>query len=395
MGRRDHDDRPSIEVWGAPEPADDAPTRVEVTPRRPPWRTIGVLALVAVVLGALLMLDGPGPSGDDATDEAAEERTTTTRTRQTTSSTTPSSSTTTSTLPPGPVLGRTVGATVAFVSGGPGAGLPYVDLDTGAMGELDLGDGEAWSAVAVRGGVVVPTMRGVQYVPLTGEPVDLHQGPALVVSSGTPDAVWVLEGRGPSPAAARLVDLSGRLLVGPLQPAGWVSHGAPDGVVHRRGGRVYLTDEDGTRAVGVGEVFSRSGRWLGLETCDEIGRCALERIDLVSLERTSYGPSAGDGSPWWVEPSPDGELAVVVVATDPTGPELRVVEAGGAVRWDGEHPTIAASDAAWLPDGSGFVVLDEGQVRGLLVAVPVDGVVVEPLPIPSGRSAERVLVIPH
>gem|GEM_PF-4808035 len=396
MGRRDRDDRPPIELWGVPERSAEAETRVRVAPGRRPWRSLAVVALLGVAVAAVLTLDGGDAPQGGRTGKAAERedpdegRTTTTRPRSTTTSTT------TSTLPPGPVLGHPVGATVVFVGAGPGGGWNWVDLDTGAMGEVDLGTRDAYAVVPVRGGLVVSTGSSVRYVPLTGEPVELQAGSAQVVPTERPDAVWLVEESGQEAGPARLVDLTGRVLRGPLDPRGWVSHGTSEGLVHQRGGRIYLTDGAGTRAIGTGDARSRGGRWLVAETCDDLGRCGLERFDLLGEERPrSFGPTAGDGSLWWTEPSPTGDLAVLVTASDHSDATLSVVALGGEVRWEAAGSGVAASEAGWLPDGSGFVALDRGRAGGVLVSVRGDGVIVEPLPSLSIRSAERILVVPH
>ncbi len=113
MGRRDRDERPSIDVVGA----EGSITSVQHVTTRPPGgprRGLRGLLVGAVVVGLLLAgltlgddTDG-GPTEGQAL--AGDEEPTTTTTRRRTTTTRPRSSTTTSTVPPGPVLaGQPVG----------------------------------------------------------------------------------------------------------------------------------------------------------------------------------------------------------------------------------------------------------------------------------------------
>lgn len=392
MGRRGRDERPAVDPWEASE-APPETTQVEPGAGRRRWRSGALLAVVALALGVLLALDGSGGgrdderAGDGADEDAAADRTTTTRRLTTTS-------TTVSILPPGPVLGRPVGATLVFAEPEQER-WTYLDLDTGAMGELEVGPAEPSAVVPVRRGVVVPEPSQLRFVRLIGEPVPIFGADAEALPSSTPDAVWVTSS-GTRAASAVLVDLAGRVLQGPLELGHPLVHGSDNGVAYERGGQIYLTDSSGTRAVATGSVRSRSGPWLVAESCDDVGRCVVERTDLLSGERADYGPSAGDGSLWWVVPSPDGSLAVLVTAPDFAQPQLSLVEVGGEVRWDGQEVSIAADDVAWLPDGSGFVALDRVQARAVIVTVPGDNVVViERLPMLSTPLLGRILVVPH
>lgn len=407
MGRRDEDDRPPVELWGAPEPPPET-TRVEVAPDRRRWRTLGLLAVVAVVLGGLLTLDGSGDGPDDeaaeSKDEAdggedgASDRTTTTRRTGTTTT----SSTTTSTLPPGPVLGRPLGATLVFVGAGPRQAWTYLNLDTGAMGELDVRSSDAYDAIAVRGGVVARSSGGLRFVPADGGPsTDLGVGSGYLLPTTTIDAVWVAEETSYGLGPLRLVDLRGRVLMGPLEvPGGWASYGTSEGVVHQNGGRIFLSDGERSRSVGVGSVLGVEGRWLLVHVCGEDARCHLVRLDPLSGEQVTIAPWQGADMTWALL-APGGELVALSTFRPPDeaggGGVQRVEVLGPEPGWEWALEDRDVDElGGWLPDASGLVVINRGRTTARVIRVePGLDPWIEELPTGAVRSFERVLVVPH
>jgi len=398
MGRRDRDERPPVEVWGAEPVAPGDLQRVEIRPGRVRWAP-ALAVLLILVLGAAALVSGGGgdsvkeeraaDSGGDPADEgAADGSTSTTRRTERT--------TTTTTLPPVPgvpIFEEPVGASLLLAGGGSSWSL--LDLDTGeARPFADEGfPPDAYSVVPVQGGVVAQWPGGAQYQPLRGEPVLLRRGGDQVLSSGAPDSVWV-GGMGQGDwSELTLVDLTGRVLSGPLIVPGWAQAATIEGALFERGGRVYLHTAEGSRFVSEGTLVATAGTMVVVATCDEAARCEHEAVDTISGARQTFGPSPTEMQ-GWASLSPDGRHLAVVTNTG-GGSRLRVVGAGGDVAWETEEVSIDGP-LAWLPGDGGVMTTDYAVAGAVRYHLGRDGRVhrdeVEGL---AHRSVEQVIVIPH
>jgi len=251
---------------------------------------------------------------------------------------------------------------------------------------------DAYSAVPVHGGVVVPRGGVAVYVPLPeGEHVEL--GPAdQIVSAGVSDAVWLVRfgdpsGGGAEPAA-RLVGLDGGVRATVVVPQLTYATGAtPDGIVFMAGGRTYLARPEGVQQLGAGETLSVAGPFVALLTCDERADCAPEVIDTrTGRRRSAPGRQPQVGISALV--SPTGALAV---AQHEQERGLWVYDASGRLVGTGAG-YFADLSMRWLPDGSGLVAgtqqlsIVRPDASGGLIREPIPGVDVQ---------ADLVFVIPR
>ena len=392
MGRRHRDERPPVELWGVEAGAEGEVQRVEVAPGGPRWVPV-VASLVVVLLVASALLsygdDGAG-DGERAAEEDEGPGASSSTTRR------PSTSTTT-TLPPVPgvpALGQPVGASLLFAGGG--ATWSLLDLDTGEVrpfgDERDSAD--PYSAVAVRGGVAVLSVVGVEYRPLRGPPVLLQRGAEALIPSGSPDSVWVgTVGTGDAWWELTLRDVAGHVVAGPLIVPTWVHTATTVGPIFERGGRVYLHTAEGSRFLAVGSVLTASGTEVVVLTCDEGASCRYEAVDPTSGIRRTFGPADGENMSS-VALSPDGRQLALASYVDGRS-RLRVVAEGGATLWQADGVYIDAS-MAWLPGDLGIITTGytvAGAVRHHLGA---DGFVrSDRLAGLADEAVERVLLIPH
>lgn len=395
MARRRVDPRPPVEVWAEGEPPERDVQRVEVGGGRGRRGSMVALAALALlVVGGLLLGGGDDSSRDGASQDDDESSTTLPRSTSTTRQrpTTTSSTSTTAVL--GPILPVQTGAAVLAWSDATGR-WTWLDLDTGLLRPVEVRSDDAYSAVPVRGGVVVQQDGEAAFVPLPeGEQVEL--GPSdQVVSTGLPDAVWLVRigtGRGlpgGSETTARLVGLDGEIRVTVAVPQLAYAAGATaDGLVFTAGGRTYLAGAEGVRPLGVGDTLSVADPFVVLLACDERAECAPEVINTrTGRRRTLRGVSSPHPYSVSVIVSSAGEVAVAQ-HEDERG--LSVYDTSGRIvgRSAGY---LADVSVRWLPGGAGLVAAGRplSIVRpdgaGGLVSQLIQGV---------RLSADLVLVIP-
>lgn len=401
MGRRDQDPRPPVELWGVEATPADAPTTIQVGgrhSRRTPL--IAVVAAVALVAGGLAL-------GGDDDDERAdvpprEERdnrqrtelkppagaTSTTRRPTTTT-------TTTTTLPAGPVLPVPTGA--ALLLAGTGTGWTWLDLDSGRRLDVDVGTRDPYGLVPVSGGFVGLSGSTAEYHPLpTGIPVSL--GPAdQVLSSGSPDTVWLLRTTfdGPTMAGveAILVDLDGNQRGDTVTlPAAYPIGGTDRGLVFSRGGRTYVGEASGIRPLALGDALRINRTSVVVLSCDDQAVCAPEIVDIASGSSRRLAPI----------PNPY-EMGIVVLLSDDG--DLAVGSYQERLQslqlYDAEGRAVGAVDVSpqgeprWLPNGMGLVAMSidgRGVVR---ISLADGGVVEEPIVALGREFAEFLYVIPR
>jgi hypothetical protein len=386
-----------VEVWGADVPPEGELQRIEVgggRSRRVP--AVAVVALAALVVAGLVL----GGGDDDPTSAPPQDRaSSTTLERASTSTTRPRSSTTSSTSTTavlGPILPQATGGALVIPDQS-SRWWTWLDLDSGMRREVDvrLGVDDAYSAVPVRGGLVLPRGGNAAFMPLPeGEPVDL--GPAdQVVSAGLPDSVWLLRSGsgsglpGESGTVARLVGLDGSIRATVAVPQLSYAFGATaEGLIFSAGGRAYLAGPDGVEQLGVGEVLSVTDPYVALLTCDEEVRCAPELLDTRTGQRRSL-PAIPYPYPYGVSVliAPDGRVAVI--RYDQVE-ELTVYAASGNVVGSAEG-SLANGNVRWLPGDSGLVTAQPLSIvrpdgAGGLVRVAIEGA--------DDLRADLVLVIP-
>ena len=343
--RRDRDGPPPIEPWGAaPEP--DGFQRVQ---RRGSPRVAVAIALAIVALVAAgLALDG------GSTEPGAVETSTTTTTRRTTTRPATTRPTTTTTFPVGPVLQPVVEGTL--VLGSTGNAWTWIDLATGEHGEVEVDTVDAWSAVAVRGGIVTIEQREAVFHPVpTGDPVSL--GTAYQVFAGDDGThVWLWPSEGSEPEVrATLVDLAGRVLDDVVVPQPWVNGSTAGGLVFNAGGRVYLARPDGIRAITRGEVHGVGPGGIVVRTCADDGRCEFRRFDAVRGTETVLELGSDPAFGMDVTVAADGRMVAV-----PYGPDESLGVQAFAP--DGRSLGMVTDDSlqgrpVWLPGDAGLLLV--------------------------------------
>jgi hypothetical protein len=405
MGRRDRDERPPVELWSAPaEPAPEV-QRVALAPPRRGGRRGAVVAAIVLGLLGLGALTSGGEDDPEAVTDVEQERDNSARNelkpepataKRTTTTTRP---TTTTTIAPGAVLGAPVGADVVLAGTNTWT---WLDLDTGERRDLLMGPaGDAFTAVAVRGGVVVSWLGRVEYIPVPdGEGRELLPGAISAVSSGDPDSVWLLS---EPPAMERrrlvatLVDLTGEVLMGPIDVSSrWIGDATTDGVLFQRAGRTYVATEDGPQVVAVGDLFGSTADAAVVYTCDDEVRCGIELIDTTTGERTAVPVDADPYDNWFeVVPGPEPDRLAIVEQGD-RGSVVAFVD--GGVRQECDVPISSfrgEGQVRWLPGDLGVLVLG-GPTGVIRCHVGADGLVQsEPVAAFDGRRGDVLFVIPR
>lgn len=351
-------------------------------------RPLLLAGVVVALLGAGLVLgqgdpQAPGGSEDRAGEPSTDRSSTTTTTR-------PRPTTTSTTAVPVPIL---PGSGVQLVVSGRPGRAELLDLDTGVTSVIELGPfAEIFDLLPVGGGVVAMLGGEATYLPLpTGEPVPLGEASYLLPAG--PDAVWLMVGDDPydRTSHARLVDLQGAPLAGPIRPpSGWIAGAWDEGLIVQAGGRIYAIDLDGDIApIAAGEVLGVSEGRLVARVCDDTASCDLtvwradlrgrQEIRTTSADRLGYfGVS--------VVVQPDGDRAAFM-SYGPEGSTLSILDlAGGPPIVVDEIGEI--SDVAWLPRDLGLVAVERGEL--LHVRLDGDRASVDVL---RDRGAEFVAVI--
>jgi hypothetical protein len=406
VGRGRPDERPEIEVLGADRGLVSTETVTTGGPRPGRARRFGLvgLAVLGLLVAGQALDDGDRPSDGEPSDGAlAEDRpgepaSTTSRPRGTT--TLP---TTTTTLPAGPPLGGPVEGTLLVY----GSGVPRwtaVDLATGARREVRLPGDNPYGALAVRGGVVITTVSsrglGATFYDLSeDEPEGVYLGPGdYSLPSRRSDQVWVVagadrfEGEPPSgPITASLVDLTGAVVRTIEVEVGIEVLGVSDaGVIGTRGGRLYVTDESGARALADGVPQAVAAGRAVVEACDDQARCELRLLDVDSGTSRPLGPAASATYGMALSPGPDGLVAVSEYDGSSGAARLRLLLPDGTESSALPLPAVNGLPG-WLPDGSGLVVADERRVG---VVRWVDGELrLERVERLADLAAELVLVV--
>ena len=395
-----------MEVWGADAGPGEMPVRIEVGgrgSRRTPL--LMVVAAAALVVGGLAL----GGGGDDGGGERGlprEERdnrlrddlkppavgATTTTPRATSTST----SSTTTTLLTGPVLPVQTGA--ALLLSDTSTRWTWLDLDSGLVREVVVRVDDPYAVHPVRGGIVALRGETAEFQPLPdGEVVRLGRADQLL-SSGSPDTLWLVRTAfdGPSleGSEAVLVDLQGNERSGIVHlPASYPVSATERGLVFSRGGRTYLAEESGIRPLALGEALGSNGSSVVVLACDDEAACAPEIVDVATGRAVRLAPI----------PNPF-ELGVSVLLSD-TGDRLAIVTYYGSGQslaiYDLNGRVIAGIvDLAvqnlprWLPDDLGLVarVVGSGVAR---ISIADGGAVVEPISALDGQFGDFVYVIPR
>ena len=388
-----------MEVWGAEASPTEPTQHVEVGGRGS--RRVPILALAAVaalVLAGILLDDGDdaatsgGPRDEhDGTTPAKSERSTTSTTRPRATTT----SSTSTTLVLGPLLPSPIGASLLVTR--QTDPWPFVDLDTGLRQDVRSGTPDPYSAVPVRGGIVVAGRGTTSFVyqPLPeGDPVELGEA-GQVVASGLPDAVWLVSGAfdvgDDGGATAQLVGLDGQVRRTVSTSAlTWPLGGTPEGLVFMAGGRTFLATEDGVHLLANGEALAVAGAFVVVLTCDDKASCIPVVVD-SSTGRSHPLPDASVDYRYGetVIAADDGRVAVLQFGR---ATELVIYDAAGHLVGSGQ--VYVQGDLRWLPGGGGLVGLGSvglGHVvadsNGELELVPFVGM--------EDAHGEQVLVIPR
>lgn len=403
MGRRDPDPRPEVELWGVEAAPQDASTIVQVGGRRS--RRAPLLAAVAAVAllagGLALGGDDQATSGlpreerdnrmrDDLKPDTAGIGPTTTRPATTTTSTT------TTTFVPGPVLPAQTGA--ALLLSDSSSRWIWFDLDTGRRLEVEMIVTDPYGLTAVSGGIVGLRGNVAEYHPLpVGIPVSLGSADAIL-SSGSPDSVWLLrttfEGPTMAGSEAVLVDLEGNERSTVSLPAVYPVGGTDRGLVFSRGGRTYVADESGIQPLALGDALRTNRTSVVVLSCDDQAECAPEIVDIATGRSRRLAPMP---IPYElgvnVLLSEAGELATVTY--EGSGQSLHIYDAAYEVVGTFEHLS-SQSDPRWLPNGLGLVATGYRSGGGVVRLSLADGdVVAEPIPAFDGQFGEFLYVIPR
>jgi hypothetical protein len=408
MGRRDGEQLPPVEVLGA---AGRISSLQEVSTRGPDGprgrRGLGLIVgagVVGLLVAGLLLGDDEVP----AASEREEETTTTTRSRPTTTRPRPTSTTTT-TLP-GPLFAGHV--VRGWLLSGNANGWTLVDIESGAELETGLPFDNPYSTRPVAGGVVLISSGEARFYDLrvpaeVREPVRLGLADQILTTAEG-DQVWLVEGATetrPDDARARLVDLGGRELRsfpvppepfptfqgGPFSPIA----GTPEGVLFGRGGRVYLVNEAGVQAVGIGDLVGAVESSVLVFTCDQAAfSCGIDlrttsgaRIRRLDVERSSPLESVTA-----VSSADDGRFAVVQQSYSSNGDTsvITLFDADGRSTATVQVMGYMSNSVGWLPNDAGLVGTRNGRI--VWIHPTSDGWVVEDLPGMSVQS-EGVLAL--
>jgi hypothetical protein len=350
-----------VEVWGAEAPAEGDVQRIEIGAGRSRRVPAVALAAVAVLLVAGVVLGGGDDDPSGAPQEDSEASTTVERPSPSTTRPRPTTTSSTSTtVVLGPILPEPAGAglLLAGESGGTWR-WTWLDLDTGLRRGVELRADDAYGAIPVRGGVVLPRGGAAFFQPLPEGPLAELGSADQVIAAGLPDAVWLLRSGtnsglpAESGTSARLVGLDGSVRATVAVPQLSYAFGATSqGLVFTAGGRAYLARPDGVQQLAVGEVLSVADPYVVLYTCDEDAVCAPEVLDTGTGRRHSLPPIPSPyqyGTSAFVSSS--GEVAV---ASYQQQPSLTIYDASG--RTIGTSVDFFLSgEVRWLPGHAGLV----------------------------------------
>lgn len=311
----------------------------------------------------------------------------------------PTSTSPTTTLPAGPVFPEQTGAALVLV--GFSNQWTWLDLDTGTRRDVRVDVSEPYAAVPVAGGIVGigsgpnPEAR---YWPLPeGDPVSLGLADQ-VLSSGSPDSVWLLysasDGPGAEGSDARRVDLGGAPLTEAVHlPVSYVAGATDLGLVFSRAGRTYLVDDAGVRPLARGDALQSTPNTVVVVACDDSAICKPELVDVGTgrarrLSEIPYRYEAGMS----VLLSDDGDQ-LVTVTYEGSRQSLRFHDREGRVLGTVDDLAIRGQPRL-LPSDLGLVAAVDGLgvVRIFLTEA---GAVVEPIAALQGDFADTVHVIPR
>jgi hypothetical protein len=410
--RRDRDPRPPIEVIGG-APSSESLQEVALGgpggQQRPGglrgWRVLGVGVVAAAALAALLTTDG----SDDREGSAASS---TSSTRPSTTTTAPRPTSSTSPVTLGPLTDEPTGAVALLAN--QSRRWRVLELDTGELRELvvERPSLDVYSGlVPVRGGVVAAAAGAAWYVPVLGDE-DRAAERRLVgevstlFPSGRLDRVWVADfpvqvDVPPGGTELRLIDLDGRTRARRrLAQPGWFPATAVGPLVGD-GGRAYVVDEHGLRSLGTGLVLGSSATHAVVHGCDDDGRCVPALVDVRTGDRTELSALAGRAGEMSYSSfhlTLDGD--VVELQTDAGAVRARWLGPDGSVLAEGRltgpgtgtRPAGFQGDPAFLPGRQGFLVLGH---EGGLYRVRIDGrgLAVDEIPLPTGATVDRVVVV--
>jgi hypothetical protein len=339
-------------------------------------------------------------SGDGGDPSAA---TTTSTARPTT---TTALTTTTTFVPLGPVLPVQTGASLLFAS--QSGSWRLLDLDAGTLREVDRGrvDDIYGGLIPVRGGVVVVDGTHAAYRPILTGGDDVDLGDAFtILASGDDDLVWLVDtDRGGQPNRATLVDLRGRVqATRKVGAGGYLPAATVDGPIVGDGGRTFVVAPTGLKLLGVGNPTVSAGGLVLLDRCSEAGRCGPVVVEVRTgrereIPALEVGAGRNGSSGYALSREGDvleltyGQSGVHVRWADPSGRLVAEGDLGADLRGNGEFGGGFNGFPEFLPDGQG-VVWASSSGDGIRVVPNDGGLLIEPLPDPGPRKAERVLVL--
>jgi hypothetical protein len=313
---------------------------------------------VAGVVAVWVLLALTAGSGDEEPADSArptttepERATTTTRRRAR-----PAPTTTIQVVPGAPLLGEPTGLIVLTMS------------DRGRILHLDTGVVELMPRATA---VIGSTARGLL---VAGPDLELWPPPydgsgAVTVTVGTVDQAWVvadgtqvwtIDGGGSAGVRARLLNLSGSVLLDhPLPVEAWAVGAVDQGLVLSAPGGTFLLDGGGSaRRLSTGSALAAGGGRVYVANCDDALRCEHQALDERGrlVRRWNPGGNAFVGP---AAPSPDGRLAYT--SNDADGTSSVAVD-GVALM---ELGFGGGQSMAWSPDGRWLVVSSTDRLHVL------------------------------
>lgn len=417
-------DEPRIEpielVTNEPEAHSEGEVSTSPSSRR--WVLLGAAVMVAAAVAVLL-------TGGGSTDEATPDTTTTSA--PDTAAPAPGD-----TAPPalapfdarrgGPLLGRRFDASLLI--GGGEDPWRLVDLSSGTIRPVHaLDEAPVHTVLPIRRGVAILErpfeMPALVRLPVSPDGALDHGAQSSVarfapeidevrldgtvvglLPGGDADHLWILHLPLRPPSGARmeatLVTVGGTQVAGPVPILGTPVATTSRHVVFDAGGRTYLAGEDGVRDLGAGTAFDASVDTVARVGCDPNAICFAETVDVETGEArigSALSTQAASDERVSMVLSSQGGLATVAgfEATDEPGstPPVQMLvrhPEGAAVAI--ELPSLRA-EPAWLPDGSGLVVLTDIGIQH--VSIEGELLAMRRIDDFDVGDATTVLVIPH
>jgi hypothetical protein len=379
-------------------------------PRRPRHRrTAGAaVAVLATVIGALILVDARYRDPDDGKAAGAAATATTDRPRPTGTVLPPVDDPD----PPATLPGSTG---IRVVTLGPR--IQVAELDTGevtTVGTVGTPPFSPWAGVARGSGVVMVGSAGVLYFPdLVPEATAVSLGEGdHVLASDQADRVWIVVGYpfgdrlgfvplagGASSTTAREVDLTGAVTAGPIAlPDGVTAiEGMPGGLLVHGPDGVFLVDRGGgARRVARGTPIDTFGANLVHFVCDPDMRCGFQVTDVTTGERRRIEGARDLPAGFYfgaAAVSPDGTLLAWDTHVEGQQPGMEVIDltTGTVVRSDG---FLSSGSVAWSSDGRWLIRASHSGGPGAASeshALDIEGGEIIELDLPPGDNGILVL----